>query len=77
MSISAAPQFSTQASKAWATIPVEARQKILANVFCGNCRGAVTIIDFAGTVVSGDLVLKGNCAVCGHAVARLVEGPFA
>ena len=60
----------------WAAIPAEVKPKLLANVFCGNCRGAVKIIDFAGTAKGGDLLLNGSCAVCGRAVARLIEGPF-
>ena len=68
------PRLSAQASKLWNAIPIDARRKILGNVFCGHCRGAVSIVNVAGTVKGGDLVLNGNCAVCGHNVARLVEG---
>ncbi len=33
--------FSTQAGVLWGTIPREARERILKNVFCGKCRGSV------------------------------------
>ena len=53
---------------------MEFQEKILDNVFCSHCRDSVRIVDYSGSVVSGDLLLKGNCAICGHQVARLVEG---
>ena len=74
MTESKLPSFSPKASKFWAAIPVEIKQKIIANVYCSHCRGAVTIINFMGAVKGGDLLLQGSCAVCGHVVARLVEG---
>lgn len=74
MTESKLPSFSPKASIFWAAIPVEIKQKILANVYCAHCRGAVSIINFTGAVKGGDLVLQGSCAVCGHKVARLVEG---
>ena len=74
MTESKLPSFSPKASIFWAAIPVEMKHKIIANVYCSHCRGAVTIINFAGAVKRGDLLLQGSCAVCGHVVARLVEG---
>ena len=74
MTISKLPQFSTKAAKFWAAIPAEIKKIILANVFCSRCRGAVSIVNFTGTVKGGDLVLNGSCAVCGNEVARLIEG---
>ncbi len=69
--------FTKQASKFWHAIPADARTKLLANVYCGQCRGAVSIVNVLATVKRRDLLLKGNCATCGHEVARLVEGPDA
>jgi hypothetical protein len=74
MTIFQFPQFSPEAAKLWEEIPVEFQEEILDNVFCSHCRDAVRIIDYSGSVVSGDLRLKGNCAICGNQVARLVEG---
>ena len=34
-------QFSVRAGVLWGTIPREARERILKNVFCGKCRGSV------------------------------------
>jgi len=66
-------QFTPQAAVLWGTIPKEARERILANVFCGNCHGSVTITNFSGEEENGDVILKGACAKCGHEVVRVVE----
>lgn len=66
-------KFTTQAAVLWSTIPKEARARILANVFCVKCRGAVEIVNFSGEEENGDLILKGSCAKCGHEVVRMVE----
>ena len=70
-------EFTKQASRFWNGMPEDVRAKILANVYCGHCRGAVSIVNVTGTVKGGNLVLKGSCAQCGQDVARLVEGPNA
>lgn len=62
------------ADKIRAEIPVQFQDKILSNVYCPHCRDSVKIVDYSGSVVSGDLLLKGHCEICGHEVARLVEG---
>jgi hypothetical protein len=74
MTIFQFPQFSPEAAKIWGQIPVELQEKIVDNVYCSHCRDSVRIVDYDGSVVSGDLLLKGNCAICRHNVARLVEG---
>ncbi|MEI6846693.1 MAG: hypothetical protein WCK32_01450 [Chlorobiaceae bacterium] len=74
MAIVQFPQFSQKAAEFWADIPMEYRAQILVNVFCSQCRDAVEIVDYSGSIVKGDLLLKGKCATCGHQVARLVEG---
>jgi hypothetical protein len=66
-------QFTAQAAALWSTIPRQARERILKNVFCAECRGSVEIIKFTGEESDGNLVLKGSCAKCGHEVARVVE----
>ena len=55
-------------------MPSHARDQILSNVYCTNCRGAVSIVSVTGTLERGNLVLKGDCAKCGSKVARLIEG---
>ena len=67
-------RFSPKAAKIWEEIPVEFQEILLDNVLCSHCRDAVRIVDYSGSVVSGDVLLKGKCAICGHDVARLVEG---
>jgi rRNA maturation endonuclease Nob1 len=66
-------QFTMRAATLWATIPREARERILKNVFCAECGGSVEIIEFKGEEHKGNLVLTGSCAQCGHEVARVVE----
>jgi len=66
-------QFTTKATVLWGAIPKEARERILANVFCVKCRDSVTITKFIGEEVKGDVILKGFCARCGHEVVRVVE----
>ena len=68
------PRLTKQASKFWNAMPSHARDQILSNVYCVQCRGAVSIVNVTGTLERGNLVLKGSCAKCGHKVARLVEG---
>ena len=66
-------QFTARAALLWGTIPKEARERILKNVFCVKCGGSVEIIKFAGEECDCNLVLTGSCAQCGQKVARLVE----
>lgn len=74
MSVSKLPELTPKAAKFWSKIPIEIKQQLLANVYCFNCRDVVKIVDFKGTIQGGDLVLNGICEVCGHEVARLIEG---
>jgi hypothetical protein len=74
MAIIAFPEFSPQAAAFWANIAMQQRAQKLDNVFCGHCLCGVEIVDYSGSMKSGDLLLKGKCAKCGHDVARLVEG---
>ena len=48
MTIESIPKFTALAAKLWAAIPVDARKRLLANVWCGKCRHAVTITNFTG-----------------------------
>ncbi|MCX7086523.1 MAG: hypothetical protein NTV00_00560 [Methylococcales bacterium] len=67
------PQFTPKAATAWLAIHVEMQQKILDNVYCPNCRSAVSIVNFSGSVKSRGLLLDGSCSACGHKVARYLE----
>jgi hypothetical protein len=73
MTIESLPEFTVPAAKLWAAIPVDARKRLLANVWCGKCRHAVTITNFTGAVKAGDLLLVGKCSECHGDVARLIE----
>jgi Domain of unknown function (DUF5679) len=64
---------SLKAELLWSTIPAWAKDKILKNVFCVQCRTSVEIVDYTKKERRGDLILKGRCGVCGHEVVRVVE----
>jgi hypothetical protein len=66
-------KFTYQALALWNKVPAWAQEKILSNVYCGNCKAMTTIVDFSGHVVSGDLVLNGICKTCGAEAARVIE----
>jgi len=74
MTIESPPDFSDPAGQRWESIPADIRQQLLTNVWCGQCRHAVTIIDFDVTMSGSDLLLVGKCAECQGDVARVLEG---
>ena len=55
-------------------LPVDIRRKILNNVWCGQCATSVTMCDYSVAFDRGVVVLRGFCSVCGHKVARVLEG---
>jgi thiol-disulfide isomerase/thioredoxin len=65
--------FSLKAELLWKSVPVQAREAILSEVWCGRCRKGVPIVDYFGKEVGGDVVLEGRCGVCGGRVGRHVE----
>jgi len=68
-----AKNFSLQAELLWASVPSAVRPTLLCNVWCGQCRAEVEIVDYSGKEKAGDLILQGRCAVCDGRVARLIE----
>lgn len=68
------PNFSPPARQRWESIPADIRQRLLSNVWCGQCRHETTITNFGGTIKGGDLLLVGKCAECQGDVARVIEG---
>lgn len=65
--------FTPAAAILWASVWPEARELVLAKVWCGSCRRSVQIVDYTGEEKKGDVVLRGKCAVCGGPVCRVVE----
>ncbi|MCU6794176.1 hypothetical protein OB236_18895 [Paenibacillus sp. WQ 127069] len=59
--------------KEWMEIPVNIREAIVENVWCGKCAKAVLIRDYTIYSERSGLVLKGACAECGGQVARVVD----
>lgn len=66
--------MANEALKVWTDLPTDVRTKILSNVWCPDCRGAVTICDYSVEFDGGVVVLRGFCSTCGHKVARVLEG---
>jgi len=63
-----------EALEIWMEVPADIRSKLLSNVWCPDCRTAVTICDYNAEFSGGVVVLRGFCATCGHKVARVLEG---
>jgi hypothetical protein len=68
------PTFSKPARQRWESIPADIRQRLLSNVWCGQCRHETTITHFSGTIKGGNLLLVGQCAACHGDLARVIEG---
>ena len=67
------PKFTPSAKKLWMAIPLNIRNQLLENVYCGECRGVTTITNYSGSVKSGTLILSGKCKACGAEVARVID----
>ena len=74
MGVESLPNFTPPARQRWESIPAQIRQRLLANVWCGQYRHEVTITNFSGTIKGGNLLLVGKCAECHGDVARVIEG---
>ena len=72
--VAALSSFTNPARQRWESIPATVRQRLLSNVWCGQCRHETTITNFNGTIKGGDLLLVGKCVECHSDVARLIEG---
>jgi hypothetical protein len=65
--------FSPQAAALWRNLPEADKQIILNNVYCGQCRIEVTMVNVSGFTEGSSLVLQVFCGVCGGNVARVIE----
>ena len=61
-----------EALEKWLSLPADTRRMLLSNVWCGECRKAVTIVDYHAEL-NGVVVLQGFCGTCGHKVARVID----
>ncbi|MDP8262378.1 MAG: hypothetical protein P9M13_03645 [Candidatus Ancaeobacter aquaticus] len=61
-----------EALKLWMGLPLDKRQLLLSNVWCGECRKSVTIVDYHAEL-HGVVVLQGFCGTCGHKVASVID----
>lgn len=74
MAIESLPAFTKPARQRRESIPADIRQRLLSNVWCGQCRHDTTITNVTGTIKGGDLLRVGKCAECHGDVARVIEG---
>lgn len=65
--------FTPAAARRWRKIPESAQEKILSNVWCGQCLGPVRIILETAQMQERCLILRGQCRNCGKSVCRVVE----
>ena len=65
--------FTPRALLLWSLVPKDARNQILKNVYCSQCRTAVEIVYYEGQEKNGDIILTGSCNVCGNNVVRVIE----
>jgi hypothetical protein len=55
------PTFTKPARQRWESIPADIRERLLSNVWCGQCRHETTITNFTSTLKGSDLLLVGQC----------------
>lgn len=63
------------AYKKWNTLNKATQDRILSNVFCGDCL-VTTITKYQILPDKAGILLVGKCIQCGNKVARLVENDF-
>ena len=66
-------RFTTEAALFWGGLSVDLQKRILKSALCAKCNTYVEIVNYYGSVKDGDLCLDGDCVVCGHASARVME----
>lgn len=67
------PEMTAPAKKRWNSIPEKIRKDILDNVWCKNCREAISMQLQKGSMQGRCLVLRGSCKQCGGEVVRVIE----
>jgi hypothetical protein len=70
----ATSSWSPEAHRRWAQLPADTQHLVLTHVWCTQCGQAQRMNLIGGTIIVDDIVLIGTCTVCGHRVARLLEG---
>jgi hypothetical protein len=66
--------FTPEAARRWKEVPRAVQQRILDNVWCGQCLASVPILLEMAEMDGDDLVLRGKCRNGGAGVCRMVEG---
>jgi hypothetical protein len=66
--------WTPEAQRRWEQLSADTRHLVLTHVWCPQCSQARSMDLAGGAIIADDLVLTGTCTVCGHRVARLLEG---
>ena len=74
MTIESLPTFTKSARQRWESIPADIRQRLLSNLWFGQCRHETTITNFSSTIKGGDWLLVSRYAECRSDVARVIKG---
>jgi hypothetical protein len=69
--------WTPEAQQRWAQIPTDKQELVRTHVWCPQCSKVQQMTLAGGTIIADDLVITGTCTVCGHRVARLLEGTAA
>lgn len=65
--------ISMTAMKEWLKIDEPMRERLIRNVWCGQCADVTQIKDYTVSKDKLGIVLEGSCAACGAPVARVIE----
>lgn len=63
-----------EAAVRWADIDEEARERILASIWCSFCVRSGRVTGCSGHVDGVDVILQAFCERCGGPVVRVLEG---
>lgn len=70
MAIESLPTFTKPARQRWESIPADIRQRLLSNVWCGQCRHETTITNFSRAIMPRYSFPHGAKSTLRHGDAR-------
>lgn len=70
----ATPSLTPAALDRWQRMPDRGKELILSRIWCGRCGAGGEPRNMTGELhPSGDIILRGECSVCGGPVCRVIE----
>jgi len=70
----ATSSWSPEAHRRWEQLSADTQHLVLTHGWCTQCGQAQRMDLIGGAIIVDDLVLTGICTICGHRMARLLEG---